>query len=74
MAAVTISGVQLSQDPWLGEVYDPYYWGWAASGNTFWNIYDGLHAGAEITLGGRVDKNAAWGTALRAAGLIYYEL
>lgn len=73
-STATVSGVQLSQDPWIGEFYDRYYWGWAAAANTFWDIYDGLHAGAEVTIGGRVDKNAAWGTALRVAGLIYYEL
>ena len=73
-STATVSGVQISQDPWIGEFYDTYYWGWAAAGNMFWDVYDGLHAGVEITVGGRVDKNAAWGTALRVAGLVYYEL
>ena len=73
-STATVSGVQISQDPWIGEFYDTYYWGWAAAGNMFWDVYDGLHAGVEITVGGRVDKNAAWGTALGVAGLVYYEL
>ena len=48
--------------------------GWSAAGNTFWKIYDGLHAGAEVTLGGRSNYDESWGTVVRVSGLIYYEL
>ncbi len=73
-STLTCSAVSLGGNGWGGTVDDLYQWGWATAANTFWNIYDGLHAGAEVTVGSRIDTTAQWGTVLRVAGLVYYEL